>query len=343
MSPARVNFELTGRCNLSCTHCLRDKTLRAELKPALFKKVLKELQDYGIKRVSFTGGEPLLHPHFQELVEYAARAGFEISFVTNGILLPKFIGFLAAPAIKPQLERVCISLDGPDPKTHDKIRGQGSFARTMKGILAAQSRGIPFVIKFTINAQNCKQLEQMALLAGKLGAGELQLSQLYPTPENLRLGLALPPDQWESVQAEASRLLSLLKIGLVFSAGIFFEEAFPTCAHLAMSEYYVDSRGWLCLCCMLGGIAGRDARAVEKDRVANLATTRFVDAHRKLIGLIGWFHLQRLERIKQKRVSPLEHYQCLACGFHFGKLDWLQDFPKSPWAQMLKAAQGEDG
>jgi len=196
------------------------------------------------------------------------------------------------------------------------------------------------VIKFAINAINYKKIEEMALLAGKLGAGELQLAQLYPTPENLSAGLTLAPDKWEEVQAEVLRLANLLKINLIFSAGTFVDDAFPICAHLGMTEYYVDSRGWLCLCCMLGGIAGRDSRKKEKDRIADLSKTSFIDAHRKLMALINWFNEKRLDRIEKGLMSELLHYQCLACAFYFGKLDWLKDFPDSAWAKMLKQAKG---
>jgi len=340
MSQGKINFELTGRCNLTCTHCLRDKSLKNELPLSLIKKALREVKAYGIDRISFTGGEPLVYSRFRELVEFSADQGFRIALVTNGIFLPGFVKFLNLPEIKALLDRICISLEGPEPEANDRIRGKGSFEKALQGILAVRSRGLPFALKFTINSLNYTRIEEMALLAGKLGAFELQLAQLYPTPENLSRGLVLAPEKWEPVQAEALRLADLLKVNLIFSAGIFVEEKFPICAHLGMTEYYVDSRGWLCLCCMLTGIAGRDFRKKELDRVADLSKTSFIDAHRKLIERIKWFNFKRLKRIENGEVRELERYQCLACGFLFGKLDWLKNFPDSTWAGMLKQAKG---
>jgi len=337
---SRVNFELTSRCNLNCSHCVRDKSIRTDLNPEVVKKVLSQIKAYGIKRMSFTGGEPLLHPAFQELTAFAAEQGFKIAFVTNGVLLPRFIKFLSSPGIKSQLEWICVSLEGPDAETNDAVRGKGSFVNAIKGIASLHSHGIPFAIKLTINSLNYRKIEDTALLAAKLGAGELQLAQLYPTPENMSAGLVLAPEKWEQVQSEALRLGDLLKINLIFCAGAYLEEKFPICAHLGMTEYYVDCRGWLRICCMLGGIAGSDSGKPELDRVADLSKTSFVDAHRKLINRINWFHQKRLMRIKNGLVSDLELYQCLACGFHFGKLDWLKEFPESAWAKMLKRAKG---
>ncbi len=340
MSPAKINFELTGACNLSCAHCLRDRTLKNELPLPLIQKALKQARAYGINRVSFTGGEPLLYSRFQELAESTVSSGVQFALVTNGILLPRFTRLLSRPELKPGLDRICVSLEGPDPETNDPVRGKGSFKKALQGILSARSRELPFAIKFTINSRNYQKIEEMALLAGKLGAFELQLAQLYPTPQNLSAGLALPPGQWELVQAESLRLRDLLKLNLIFSAGCYVDENFPICGHLGMTEYYVDSRGWLCLCCMLAGVAGRDSGKREKDRIADLRQTSFFDAHRKLMDRIIWFHKKRLERIERGEVSELEHYQCLSCGFHFGKLDWLKDFPGTAWEDLFQKARG---
>jgi len=342
MSLARITFELTSRCNLNCKHCMRDRSLKNDLEPKLIARVLKELKPYGISKVAFTGGEPLLHPHFQKIVESVVRQGFVFSFVSNGIELPRFADFLARPAVKEKIERICISIDGADAEIHDRVRGRGTWKKAMAGVLALKSRGIPFAVKFTLNTQNHTQLEEMILLAGKLGADQVQLSHLHPVPQNMAAGLVMAPGEWKSLQEQVERLKDIVKVPLYFSSENLTDEAIPICTQLAMLDYYVDSRGWLCVCCMLPGIAGSKSGQPEKDRVADLATTSFVEAHKRLIELIREMRLRTLERIAQGRLSELEHYQCLQCAFQMGKLDWLENFPHSPWAVLFKQAKGDE-
>jgi len=341
ISLATLNFEVTTKCNLSCIHCLRDKLVSRHLEKGLVEKVLKQIEGYGINRVGFTGGEPLVHPEFMDIIEMAVRMGNKVAFVTNGIRLPQYVDFLARPEIKDSVDRISISIDGVSEASNDKIRGKGSFKKALKGLLACESRGLPFAIKFTLNALNYKELEAITLMASKLGARQLQFSHLYPTPDNIRSGLLLEPGQWQSIQDEHERLKNIVRIPLVFSSVIQLNDRLPICMALAMMEYYVDSRGWLCLCCMLPGVSGRKAGEKEKDRLADLHTTSFVDAHRKLIELIKKLRLKSIKRIESGKVSRLEHYFCLHCAFQLGKLDWLSEYHDSTWAKMFDQARGE--
>ena len=337
MGLVRVHFELTTRCNLNCLHCLRDRSLKADLPVELIAKVLREVKPYGIDMVGITGGEPLLHPRFKEVIELFVREGFLFSFVSNGMEAPKFIDFLKSPEIKEKLQLVAISLEGPDEETNDAVRGKGSFKKALKAVVGLKANKLPFAIKFSINALNYKKIEEMALFAGKLGAREVSFSQIYPSPESLAKGLMLEPEQWVEIKPEVARLSELVKILVVECVPNWHEHVFPLCTSMNMSDYYVDARGWLGFCCVLPGVIGSPEK--ERDRIADLRTTSFVEAHRKLLDLIREMRLIWLERIEKGEVSELDHYMCLNCGFHLGKLNWLEDFKDSGWWKLLESAK----
>jgi len=338
MSQARVSFELTSRCNLNCQHCLRDKSRDKDLDPALVKRVLEEVKTYGINFLSFTGGEPLIHPDFEEVIRYSVEQGFEISLVTNGLCLQEFSGLFSDKSIKEKISLICVSLESTDKDTNDHIRGKGSFERALKGILYLKAEQIPFALKFTINSLNYQKLEGMVMFAGRLGAREVQFAHLHPTPENLKAGLVLKPRLWYRVQKEISQVQSLVRIPIKLSAGGWMEDLFPICAHLAMTEFYVDSEGWLSVCCILPSLAGAEP---GKERVANLNQTSFISAHRRLIEVLKDFFLKRLERIEKNQTRELDHFQCLACALYFDKLNWLKEFPDSEWYQLWQKALGK--
>ncbi len=128
-----VNLELTNHCNLRCTICPVNSTMRRPkdfMDPALFRKVIDENPGLDFA-LTFQWGEPLLHPEVFELVRYAADRGVRPMLTSNGTRLQ--------PARRRRLldcglERVTFSVDGTKD-THEKIRGY-SYDRLRADILA---------------------------------------------------------------------------------------------------------------------------------------------------------------------------------------------------------------
>ena len=79
----------------------------------------------GLQGVKLTGGEPLLHPQFKELLEVVRREGLSLNIETNGVLCTPEI---AAEIAQSPNRFVSVSIDGADSDTHEWVRGvAGSF------------------------------------------------------------------------------------------------------------------------------------------------------------------------------------------------------------------------
>ncbi len=108
-----VLFQIIRECNFSCNHCSQAAPLVSREKPVIanlcdVRKTIRELKQRGLERVRFTGGEPLLHPQFTEILECSIDNEISISFVTNGSLLYKYAELEAMSNV----ESVWISLYG---------------------------------------------------------------------------------------------------------------------------------------------------------------------------------------------------------------------------------------
>ena len=115
-----VNLELTNHCNLSCTICPVNTTMRRTkgyMDPVLFRRVIDENQQLDFV-LAFQWGEPLLHPNFFELVRYAADHGVRTMITSNGT-------HLSAENVRRLLDcgldRITFSVDG-DETSHFAIR-----------------------------------------------------------------------------------------------------------------------------------------------------------------------------------------------------------------------------
>ncbi len=89
--PIHAQLILTNHCNLNCSFCsCSDRQKSLELDFDEIKKVLDILSERGSKSITITGGgEPLLHPKINEVIDYARKKHLKIGLVTNGILLKR--------------------------------------------------------------------------------------------------------------------------------------------------------------------------------------------------------------------------------------------------------------
>ena len=121
----RLDIGLSEVCNLSCLMCRRPQESEFMAKEKV-GRTLREAARVGIRAVSFSGGEPFVHPDIREILRMALEIGIEIELVTNGTLVRE--------SDVPLLERmkcVTLSIDGPQ-KEHDFIRGsEGAWDKTM--------------------------------------------------------------------------------------------------------------------------------------------------------------------------------------------------------------------
>ena len=127
-----VNLEITNHCNLFCTICPVNTTMRRGkgfMEPALFRRVIDENRDFDFV-LTFQWGEPLLHPQVFEMVRYAADKGVRPLLTSNGtrLDLERRKSLLTCG-----LERITFSVDG-DKETHERIRGY-SWDRLREDIL----------------------------------------------------------------------------------------------------------------------------------------------------------------------------------------------------------------
>lgn len=87
------NYHITNRCNYHCTHCFGKFCHANDPTPEEAKKVIHNISAYFREnqidngRINFAGGEPLLYPHIDAVIEEVHKCGLEVSVITNGSLL----------------------------------------------------------------------------------------------------------------------------------------------------------------------------------------------------------------------------------------------------------------
>src|SRR5436190_398710 len=92
-APLYVAWQITNECNLACLHCIEEsgpgKAFPDELEREQIFAVLDQLLEREVPYLSFSGGEPMLHPHFFDMVEHACGGGAQLKIETNAHYLDR--------------------------------------------------------------------------------------------------------------------------------------------------------------------------------------------------------------------------------------------------------------
>lgn len=132
-----LRVSLTDRCNLRCVYCMPEKGIEKKCHDDILRfeeveKIISACARLGIKKVRFTGGEPLVLKGLDKLIKHTASIENikDIAITTNGILLAEQIEDLKNAGLK----RVNISLDTLQRDKFKKITRLGDIQNVFKGI-----------------------------------------------------------------------------------------------------------------------------------------------------------------------------------------------------------------
>lgn len=324
----RLSIELTNICNLHCGYCLRDEDAlyhqhAAFFPPELLRRILSRAREaFGLNRVGFTGGEVTIHPRFEEIVDTVTSEGFGFSFVTNGWLFERVFPTLRRH--RGAIRVIAFSLDGATRDAHDRWRGHGSFTRVIQAMTRCRFSDIPFSVKVTLHRDATAQLEQLVLLAARLGARAVHCSHLLPTSEALDAEHGLSLAERQDAERELAALAGIVRLPLRLSTGYYNIDPAAPCEALGGQYCNVDYQGRLTLCCNLSGFRGA---ATEPDVVADLNHEDFAVAYEQLQHVRQSQNERRRHALAAfaERGQPPDLYTgspCLFCLKSFDKLPW---------------------
>lgn len=151
-------LNITNICNLSCKHCYIQYPGKLEIHPDVFEKAVSQFEDMGGLKLMISGGEPLIHSRFWELMEILRSYELRVVLLSNGTLINK----VTARKLSSYVHEVQVSIDGI--RSHDLLRGKGSFARSMKGISNLSESRIPVSIATMVHKYNTDEFEEMEKL-----------------------------------------------------------------------------------------------------------------------------------------------------------------------------------
>lgn len=281
-----VYVEITTNCNLCCKSCYnasgtnKDKSA-TEMSLSLFEGMLNTLSRININRVILSGGEPMLHKDFDQILEHIHdRADITFLVITNGTIHQQH--FFDVYAQCSNLE-VQISLDGATESSNAATRGSGVFSKALE-FLEKSYRYNPVKLprlKMTISRQNQLDIEAFYHLALQSKAiPEFAFVRRQGSADESWKSLGLTPEE------KATCIILIERLNYETDTQAFFplcETSCPLSDVSAPLSLYIRPDGRILPCQMmsggdavLGNIFTLDIEAFQQERykIAILAQQR---------------------------------------------------------------------
>ncbi len=207
-APSSVDVFITSRCNLHCVHCFSsiDDGRTIDLSLEEVESLLDQLEALRVLEIRINGGEPLLHPHIDKILNILKQKRLRKVIVTNGTLLDEArIRLLSESDIIPT-----VSIDGSNAQEHDFFRGSdGSFQRTVASLKLLQKHRFQYGINCCLHRGNLKSHRQIIELAIRNGASRIAFLDLKTSLRMSRSSISVPS------QTEYERILPELMLDRV--------------------------------------------------------------------------------------------------------------------------------
>ena len=115
-----MEIEVTLACNFRCPYCYMGfESHQPALSDQVLRDSIRQAKELGARRIILLGGEPMLHPKIQELIQYIRSLDLEIELFTNGVLMTEEM----AQFMFDHDVAVVLKLNTLDPELQNRLTG----------------------------------------------------------------------------------------------------------------------------------------------------------------------------------------------------------------------------
>jgi MoaA/NifB/PqqE/SkfB family radical SAM enzyme len=125
-----VDFHITAKCSQACPYCWGPRRFRKPVDTAAAQRIIARIKELGVRRIVFTGGDPLQRPDAPDLIAYAKEVGLETALSTTGDLITP--GLLEGVA--PFLDLISLPLDGATEEVNALTKHPGHYSAIMRSL-----------------------------------------------------------------------------------------------------------------------------------------------------------------------------------------------------------------
>jgi len=269
MDPVRVEFELTEQCNLLCKFCYNSQ------RPITSNKtyeILEKISQENVPEIVLTGGEPLLHPEFQNIFIHCSALFQKVMVQTNGTLISAEIVSLLK---KHGIHSVNVSLHG-SKRLHEELTCiPGSYDSAVSVIKRFLDQNVRTASNFVMTSQNISFLSETIDMLYGMGLREMTLTRFTPAglgAKNKDLALS-QKELVSALYAANEKMKKYPDFSVILANSVPYcvlphdLSCFCSYCHFGGSRFYIDVNGNVLMCGMsrinIGNILDNSFREIK--------------------------------------------------------------------------------
>lgn len=212
--PIEIVIECTPKCNLNCQMCFnksnfaKDGRKVKEFSTEYVKKIIDSVSNFGVKKVRFSGGEPLLRKDIFELMKYAKDKGLKVWLNTNGLLIDdKMI-----KELEKYVENVLIPFNGYDDKSEfEWTNTKYKLVDKLNNIRLLKRSKIPVIRGGTVLTEsNIEKLEKIYKIVKKIDLDHWEVYRPIDIEKNeKKFDIEKPYKKIVKLSLDSHRLISI--------------------------------------------------------------------------------------------------------------------------------------
>lgn len=171
-----LQIHVTEKCNLRCKNCFNQNTSQ-EIGVSSFKRLHDSADRSGLSSITLTGGEPLLHSHFYDLLDVIK---LPFSIFTNGLRLRRksFFDAFSHATKKTNLKQIQVSLDSIDD---NQAYRSVSSKLVLESINAIKKLDTSCAVATSITGRNIHEIPVLYDALCDLGVDVWRICITFPT------------------------------------------------------------------------------------------------------------------------------------------------------------------
>lgn len=178
-----MNWMITGKCNYNCLHCFNaadNNRLQSEFTIEEAERLIEEAERCGINAFTITGGEPMLHPHFLDIIRSIYSHGMYVEELnTNGYFIKQeILDELKKIGCRPLIK---ISFDGVGH--HDWLRNkEGAQDDALRAMRLCIDNGFRVMAQTNVHRLNLHTMLPTAKLLNDMGVSDIRIIRTTEVP-----------------------------------------------------------------------------------------------------------------------------------------------------------------
>lgn len=179
IAPWFIMWDITYKCNLRCKYCYNasSQAMEDELSEKELLYIADQIGEMDVFSICLTGGEPTCKDCYLDLAKELKKTGVTPNTITNG----RNVSEEMIKEMADIFNVVQVSIDGSSPKTHDFLRGKGSFEKVVETAKLLHYYGAETHSSFVCTRYNIDDFENTIYLAKNLGIKRIRTMPFLPT------------------------------------------------------------------------------------------------------------------------------------------------------------------